>query len=376
MMDIKREERQKPRKRRIKVRNMAAGLVLSAAMLLSACAGKGGEAPPNPTATEATDSPAVATEAPAYPYVAPLTGVGRQTEAAERPIAVMINNLKPARPQSGLTNADVIWEVLAEGGVTRLIAIFQSTDRLTDNIGPIRSIRPYLIEIGETYGAVLAHAGASTDAYAILQQQKKPYLDEISNAGTYFWRSKDRKAPHNLYASLDKLRQGAEKRGYSAGKAVPVYSFLPEEDSVAAVTSTTNDTGVADVSHVEIMFTLKNYKVSYDYDKASGLYKRFINNEPHVDMNNNEQLSAANLVVLEASHKTLDDVGRLAVNLTSGGKAVLLQKGRVIDCEWVRAEDNMIRIMKDGAEVKLVQGKTFFHIVPNTPSFDEHVKYG
>ncbi|WP_127496235.1 DUF3048 domain-containing protein [Paenibacillus glycanilyticus] len=339
-------------------------------VFISACSsGSGknaGEAAPSPTLSEEPEATPSAEPTPELSFTAPLTGLKRETDAAARPVAVMVNNLKPARPQSGLTNADVVWEVLAEGGITRLVAIFQSTDKGADAIGPIRSIRPYLIDIGESYGAILAHSGASNDAYDILQHQDKPYLDEISNAGPYFWRSKDRKAPHNLYSELDKLRAGAEKKGYRSDVTVPTYTFA-EEGATAS--------GAA-ASSIQIKFLLKDYKVSYEYDAASGLYKRLVNDEPHTDLNNGEQLSAANVVVLGANHKTLDDVGRLSVDLHAGGSALLFQKGKVVECEWVRASDNMVRLMKDGAELPFVPGKTFFQVVPNTPTFAEHVIYG
>lgn len=339
-------------------------------VLLAACSsGAGnnaGEATPAPTASAEPEATPSAEPTPELAFTAPLTGLKQETEATARPVAVMINNLKPARPQSGLTNADVVWEVLAEGGITRLVAIFQSTDKGTDAIGPIRSIRPYLIDIGESYGAILAHSGASNDAYDILQHQDKPYLDEISNAGPYFWRSKDRKAPHNLYSELDKLRAGAEKKGYRSDVTVPAYPFAEEGATASGAPATS----------IQIKFLLKDYKVSYDYDAAGGLYKRLVNDEPHTDMNNGEQLSAANVVVLGANHKTLDDAGRLSVDLHAGGSALLFQNGKVTECEWVRDNDNMVRLMNDGTELPFIPGKTFFHVVPNTPTFAEHVIYG
>lgn len=94
----------------------------------------------------------------------------------------MINNAPAARPQSGISEADILYEVLAEGGITRLIGIFQSHAGVV-KIGPIRSIRPYLLDIGESYGGITVHAGGSPDAYAILQRQKKADMDEIGRAG-------------------------------------------------------------------------------------------------------------------------------------------------------------------------------------------------
>lgn len=336
-------------------------------LLLPACTTGGGG---NTAETAVPPESPIPSEQPAEPtpdpYTAPLTGLGLTAPANERPIAVMINNLKPARPQSGLTNADVVWEVLAEGGITRLVAIFQSTERLTDAVGPIRSIRPYLIEIGESYGAVLAHAGGSNDAYAILQQQGKPYLDEITNAGGYFWRSEDRKAPHNLYSDLEQLRAAADKKGYEGSGSVPSYTFS-EEGATAQGTA---------ASEVSVTFSLQSYVVHYAYDSSSGTYKRSIGDEPHTDMNNGEQLAAANLVVLSASHRTLDDEGRLAIDLDEGGPALLFQRGKAVECEWTRDASGMIRIVKDGEELPFVPGKTFFHIVPDSKPLTEHAVFG
>ncbi|NIK77990.1 hypothetical protein FHS15_003128 [Paenibacillus castaneae] len=350
-----------------RLRISVSALLLSFILMFTACSsGNGGKEQPQETG-ETIDPISTEEAAPPTPprLTASLTGLEKEEGVEARPIVVMINNFAAARPQSGLTNADVIWEVLAEGGITRLIAVFQSTNALTDTIGPIRSIRPYLIDIGDSYGAILAHAGASTDGYDILQHQGKPYLDEISNAGSYFWRSKDRKPPHNLYSNLEKLRAGVEKKKYFTEKVTPAYTFA-ENGS--------NESGVP-ASTVTISFLLKNYKVGYEYDAASGTYKRSINDKPHIDMNNNEQLTGTNLVVLGANHKTLDDEGRLAVNLTEGGSALLFQKGKAIEAEWVRAPDGMIRIVKNGAELELVPGKTFFHIVPNKPTFAEHITW-
>lgn len=347
----------------------AVGIGLTAVLLGGLLAGCGETQEKQKPLTEQTptvvEEPTVEPPAVTAPaHAAPLTGVGIEQEAAKRPIAVMINNYSAARPQSGLPHADMVWEVLAEGGITRLVAIFQS-DEFTDPIGPIRSIRPYLISLGESYGAVLAHAGGSPDGYAILQRQKKPYLDEISNAGSYFWREKFRKAPHNLYSNLEKLREGAEKKKYASVKEIPTYPFA-EEGATAAGTA---------AADVEINFLLKNYKVSYVYDAVQNLYARSINGKPHTDLTTEKQLTTTNIAVLGAAHRVYDDVGRLEIDLESGGPAILIQRGKAIDCSWERGGDGVIRLMKEGKELPFVPGKTFYHIVPMKPTFAEHVKY-
>jgi len=344
-----------------------AALILAALAFAAACAKEKPTAMPTETPPEtspaptATEEPTPTPELPAYR--APLTGLPVEQEVNNRPFAVMINNLAPARPQSGMTQADVVWELLAEGGITRFVVVFQSKE-FADPIGPVRSIRPYFIEVGDFYNAIHVHAGASNDGFAILQKQKKHDLDEITNAGAFFWRDKSRKAPHNVYTDLEKLRAGAEKLKYPLEAAVPALTFNENPDLALA-------DGAA---QVEIKFQLSSYKVGYTYDPQTEKYARFINGEPHIDKNNNEQLTASNLVVIRTKHRAYDKEGRLEVDLTSGGDALLFQKGQVIACEWVR-ENGIIRLKKDGKELPFVPGVTYYHVVPNASSMADLVKY-
>jgi len=345
-------------------------LTVGTLAIASACSGASANKPmetmatPVPTVSESIAPTPGESPPPATPaFVAPLTGLPVEKAVANRPFSVMINNLAPARPQSGMTQADTVWELLAEGGITRFVAVFQSKE-FTDPIGPVRSIRPYFIEVGEFYEGVLVHAGASNDGFAILQGQHKQDLDEITNAGAFFWRDKSRKAPHNVYTNLEKLRAGAEKFKYPDTATVPTLPF----------SSTPDMTGAALAADVQIKFQLSSYKVSYTYDAVKGTYARFINGDPHIDKNNNEQLTAANLVVLQAKHRAYDKEGRLEVDLKSGGNAVLIQQGQALACEWERDGD-FIRIKKDGKELPFMPGTTYYHVVPDTSALSEHVTY-
>ncbi|QJD84755.1 DUF3048 domain-containing protein [Cohnella herbarum] len=350
---------------------IAMQLTLASALVgLTAC-GNGSKETSNlpvetaaPTAS-ASESASETATAPTAAFLAPLTGLPAESEVSNRPFAVMINNLKPARPQSGLTQADIVWELLAEGGITRFAAVFQSKE-FTDPIGPIRSIRPYFIQVGEFYSGVLVHAGASNDAFAILQRQHKEDLDEITNAGAYFYRDKSRKAPHNVYSTLEQLRAGAEKRKYSNTATMPLLSFNSAPTQLATAAAATQ---------IDIKFMLSDYKVSYAYDSVKAVYSRSINGEPHIDKNNDQQLTATNLVVLSAKHDIKDDVGRLVVDLNSGGKAILFQNGKAIPCEWERKEGDVIRLVKDGQELPFLPGVTYYHVVPNSTALDQHVTY-
>lgn len=341
-------------------------ILMLSVVVVTACSSKKAETPfvPVPdTSVEQLQNDGPKEPAPPA-FTAPLTGLPITEAATRRPIAVMINNAAAARPQTGLNEADMLYEVLAEGGITRLIAIYQSAD-VVQKIGPVRSIRPYMIEIGDSYNGVLVHAGGSTDAYAILQRQKKADLDEIYNAGKYFWRDKSRKAPHNLYSSLEKLIEGAKYHKYDLeNQVIPSYSFHPEDTEIQGEYA----------KRFDVQFQLKKYVVSYEYDGESKTYKRSINNAPHQDADTKEQLHAANVVVLGADHKVLDDVGRLRIDLDVGGEAMLFQRGKLIKGTWIHKANDVIRFVKDNVEVPLYAGKTHFLIVPNKPDFSSHIK--
>lgn len=338
-------------------------LLLSSLFIIPAC-GQGKAAMPGndneiqDVPVQIAEEPIV--EEPPLAYKAPLTGLPTEEPVTRRPLAVMINNAPAARPQSGLGQADMVYEVLAEGGVTRLIAIYQSGDETT-RIGPVRSIRPYMIDLGESHHGVLVHAGASNDAFAILQQQRKEDLDEITNAGAYFWRDKSRKAPHNLYTNIEKLLEGAAKRNFATeDEDVPTYPFRDEEDPGEGTP----------VQQVEVKFQLNNYRVTYEYDSEAKLYKRSINDAPHNDLDTGSQLTAANVVIMGADHKVLDEIGRLSVNLEMGGEAVVFQRGQMIRGQWIRKSGDIIRFVKDNVEIPFYPGITYVNVVPNEPGFD------
>lgn len=306
------------------------------------------------------------TDSPAEPakgkFIAPLTGLPVDKEIKTRPIMVMINNHAKARPQSGLNQTDVLYELLAEAEITRFVAIFQS--QRPEIIGPVRSIRPYFMEIGQLYDALIVHAGGSNDGYAELKKQHVEHLDEITNAGAYFWRDKSRKAPHNLYTSTEKIEAGAAHKGYATSYTLPSYTYLDEQEQPGGEAS----------SGFDVTFLIKSYKVSYKYDGATGKYLRSINGKPHVDLKSGEQLSAANVIIMGTDHKVLDSAGRREVRLTGSGPAWVFRKGTLLKAEWERqTQGDAFRYKLNGEEIKLAPGNTHVLVVPLKPTFEGHI---
>jgi hypothetical protein len=332
--------------------SLAAALAGCGADRAPAAGGQPADAAPPPAAGAGTETGGVKpAEPPAKPaHVYPLTGLPAEREVSDRPVMVMVENSPAARPQTGLDQADIVYEVLAEGDITRFAAVFHSKSPKT--IGPVRSIRPYYVEIGDGWDALIVHAGWSQDAINMIAGRKLEHFDEVYGDGKYYWRDSSRKMPHNLYTSIDLIRQGAADKKFRAKWNGPILKFAEPGTAVQG-------SGAAKVS----IPYMQGYTVSYDYDPGSGAYLRSINGEPHKDKQSGHTLSAVNLLICEAKHRILDKEGRREVNMFGPGKGILLQQGHKLDITWERKE-GIIRAYAGGKEVPLLPGTTWVQIVP------------
>lgn len=287
-------------------------------------------------------------------FQSPFTGVLTEEENWARPVLATINNHPAARPQSGISQADVVYEFLAEGNMTRFLTLFQS--ELPETVGPIRSARDYFVHLSKGMDAYYVAHGFSPDAKALLD---KKYVDNINGMyydGTLFKRSSDRKAPHNSYISGENILAAIDKTNSSNEiKKVPEFSF---HDSV-------EDARTGDIATViDIRFSSdKNFISTFSYDPENAIYERMVNGIKTIDKLNDTPVGVSNVIVLEASHRTIDSVGRLAVDIESGGKAILFQAGIVRELEWKNI-DGFLVPFENGEPAKLVPGRTWVHIIP------------
>jgi hypothetical protein len=284
-------------------------------------------------------------------YTAPLTGLGLETLIAERPIMVMVENSPSARPQTGLTDADVVYEILAEGEITRFIAVYQS--KVPAVIGPVRSIRPYFVEIGKGLDAIVVHAGWSQDGMNKILQLKVDHLDQVYGDDQYYWRDNSRKKPHNLYTNVEKIRQAAIDKKFHVEWKDPILKFAAPTDAKLE--------GQA-FNKITIPY-IAGYEVGYTYDKASGMFQRLMMGEPHKDKESNQVIEAKNVIICEASHQILDKEGRRAVNIHGPGKGYLLQEGIIKEVTW-EEKNGFIRVSDATGELGLLPGKTWIQVVP------------
>lgn len=274
-----------------------------------------------------------------------LTGLQVDKNINERPVtAVMIENSVEARPQAGLNQAGVIFEAVAEGSITRFVALFQDSE--PDYVGPVRSVRPYYVQWMLGFDAAIAHAGGSPDGLNMISQTK---AKDLNHNSSYFWRVNNRVQPHNLYTSIAKLREYESQKGY--GKAN--FTALPrkeKEEPAAAVAARTIDFNVSSA----------NYNVHYDYDPGTNSYKRSEGGKAHTDEKSGSQLTPKVVVALIVPQ------GKNGVyttyNVIGSGQVVVFQDGISTEGTWKKESNNTNLTLTDssGKELKLNPGQTWF----------------
>ncbi|WP_461202354.1 DUF3048 domain-containing protein [Anoxybacillus sp. TBDG-1] len=280
----------------------------------------------------------------------PLTGMPTKEKTMQRAVAVMINNYPAARPQSGLHKADIVYEVLAEGDITRLLAIYQSEQ--PDIIGPVRSARDYFIQLSNGFHALYVCHGWSPEAQTLLNSGATDYVNGLFYDGTLFWRDHTRKAPHNSYISFENIKKGAEKNGYAFEEEVKPLPFF-SNDLTSAVEAT----------NIDVMYSKRSYAhVHYTYDGTK--YVRSSGGEPTVDRETNTPIAVENVFVIETTHQIIDDYGRRDIDFTSGGKGYLFQEGTMQEVEWKNIDGRLLPY-KDGVPLGFMPGKTWIQVVPD-----------
>jgi hypothetical protein len=299
--------------------------------------------------------------APPKPKVVadPLTGLPVTPDQAAQPIiGVMIENLDPdARPQSGLSAAGVVYEALAEGGITRFLAVMQ--EPLPPSIGPVRSLRPYYLDWGLEYGIPVAHAGGSQPALANVATTHVEDINALLYDGSYFFRTTDRAAPHNLYTNNTLLPQLATKLGFSKAPTFTPRERKPDQPP----------TGVVPHPTIDISFSYSDYAVEYRFDKASDSYARWMAGTPHIDRNTNKQIMVKNVVVeyLPTTYSTQQD-GKPETDYADvgSGKAIVFTDGNATPGTWTKSSQAAQTTLTDaaGKTIKLNAGNTWFEVIP------------
>lgn len=269
------------------------------------------------------------------PIYSPLTGVPVSKEQSELPVtAIMIENSPDARPQSGLNQAGVVFEAIAEGGITRFLTLWQEAQ--PDYVGPVRSVRPYYVDWLEGFDAAVAHVGGSPEALQKIKTDGAKDLDQFFNPGPYH-RVSNRYAPHNMYTSLAGLIDLEKSKGWTSSKFTG-FPRKAEKPSDAPTART-----------IDITISGPLYNVHYDYDLASNSYKRSEGGKPHIDERSKAQISPKVVIAIVIPYSIEGDGIHSSYGTIGSGKAYIFQDGNSVEGTWEKSSSKSQIVFKDAA---------------------------
>lgn len=300
-------------------------------------------------------------------------------QASLRPIAVMMPTDKAAQPSYGISNAKVLYEVMEEGEISRQMAIIDNWQGL-EKIGNIRSCRDYYIPISTEWDAILVHFGGVYYMSDRITAKDITNLSGTSEYGTggkspgsnYFFRSTDRKVPHNAYISGSGIQDACEELDYPLSVRQDYYN--PSHFQFAEGTNTLEQYGNAvSANTIDLSEIFPYTKSSFTYDPGTGLYSKNIHGKAQVDGLNNTQLAFANVIIQSTKWSKRDAKGYLSFQMTGSGEGYYFTNGKGIHVTWSKASDYAPTKYYDdnGNEIQLNTGKTYIGVAQN----GRNVKY-
>lgn len=340
--------------------------MLLLATVLTGC----GKKEENKTTAEIIPEPVVQTEAPIEtpePEMdihegetqSLLTGLWIPEEEAKlRPYAVMFNNIKYANPQSGISEASILYEALAEGGITRLMGIIEKPS--SDRIGSVRSARHYFVSVADEYDAIFVHYGQTKYALSKIAELKVDNLSGLEGIGkTVFYRDNSVKAPHNAFASKKGILEGTEIKGYRTEYRENLcnhFNFYEENTVVEGTTANLVKLGFS--SYTTPFF---------EYNKGEELYYRSQFDGGHIDANTGKQLAFKNIIVQLVEESNIDSNGYQTIKFENAtGKGYYITNGKAQEITWEKNESGkaMRYLDKDGKLLSINAGKTYIALYP------------
>jgi hypothetical protein len=292
-----------------------------------------------------------------------LDGTNAPKELANRrPLAIMVENHPEARPQVGLDKASIIYEAIAEGGITRFMAVYGPRD--ADKVGPVRSARVYYVDWSEEYNALYAHAGGAQNALTKIVEDNVPDLNHNTTA---FWRQNDGRAlEHTLYTTTKKLYEYAVNQKFD----INTSDFTPQKfkSDLSADQRTTAQGAV-------INFSTDTYKVEWKYDKEKNMYLRNMAGSPHNDEATKQQLTTKNVVIQVVSRSPVESAGKTVyeMNTVGSGEATVLMDGKSYKGTWKKDKAGHTRTMfydDKGKQISFNRGVTWIEVVnPDAGSY-------
>lgn len=290
---------------------------------------------------------------PVVKYYSSLDGSQVASESViKAPVtAIMIENSPDARPQSGLKQAQVVYEAIAEGGITRFLCLYQQNK--PSLIGPVRSLRMYYLDWAAPYQPSIVHVGGSL--YSLQEVRNGQYRNvDIEYHNGASWRATDRYAPHNVYTNFERLDALNAKLGYTSSD----FTSFARTDGKAAAEQTAKS--------IDVKISSALFNSHYDYDAASNTYARSQAGAPHIDREEG-QITPSVIVTLRVNMSTvMEDGYREDITTTGSGTAEVFQNGTVQQVTWSKADRMSPLKLTDanGKELSLVRGQTWIAAVP------------
>ncbi len=287
----------------------------------------------------------------------PLTGLYIESDQLnDRVIAVMIDNLKSARPQAGISQCDIVYEIPVEGYITRYMGIWGT--KKTSNIGPIRSARHYFIHRALEYDALYVHVGGSPQADVAISDLGIPSVSAMSLGRDIFWTKKHKYPPHNTYSSYEAIIKGSNRKNYRSEGSYESLLFLHNDEEIDGKS----------VSYIEFPYNKKKYFSSYKYDEKEKVFYRYVNGKLHLDENDDMEITTKNIIVQFAATKLIpgDDEGRLNISMVGEGNGFYLSNGKYKKITWKKSDYNSLTRYYDesGKEIKFNPGNFWIQVYP------------
>ena len=277
----------------------------------------------------------------------------------DRPIAVMIDNHSGAWPQANLNKAYMVYEIVVEGGETRLMALFKGQN--LEKIGPVRSSRHYFLDYALENDAIYVHHGWSPQAQSDIASLGVNNINGIQESSSSFWRVKDKSAPHNLFTSTESILKIAERKGYSkTSNKKSVLNYVSNE--VEMPSTAVNATSVT-IPHSNLQ------TVKYEYDVQNKTYKRYARNKLQTDYITGETITTKNIIITMCDNYTLNDSenkGRQGLKNIGTFKGYYITEGKAIEIQCTKNDRDEQTVYKDlnGKEIEVNDGNTFINICP------------
>ncbi len=282
-------------------------------------------------------------------YYSQLTGNEVSREESERPVlGIILGNSPEARPQTGLDSAGIIFETVAEGGITRYLALYQ--EDMPEDVGPVRSLRSHFLDWSMGFDASIAHVGGSAESLQAAESRNARSLNQFAFDEPYY-RTNDRPSPHNMYVKTKGLMELQKDQNHTKSDfdSIPRSPDSPSESPLAP--------------EVTVNFSGSTYQVQFKYDSETNSYIRYLAGEPHIDAATGNPITVKNVVVLRAN-------GGEQVDAVGEGEALVFKDGGVHEIKWQKTSYNQrVQLLgDDGSEFSINRGDTWFLAIHPTRS--------